>query len=115
MSNCIFCKIINGEIPSKQVYADEDVVVFHDISPKAPVHVLVVPKKHVESLREVEEADTIILSKLLLTVKQVGETLGISEKGYKVVVNNGPDSGQLVYHLHFHLLGGWKGKAGWEV
>lgn len=115
MKDCIFCKIIYGDVPSKQVYVDEDVVVFHDISPKAPVHVLVVPKKHIESLREVEKADVTMLGKLFLIVKNVAETLGISQRGYKVVVNNGPDSGQLVYHLHLHVLGGWIGKAGWEV
>ena len=115
MNNCIFCKIIKGEIPSKKVYEDKDVIVFHDIAPKAPVHLLVVSNKHVESLREVSKNDSELLGKLLLTIKEVAIKAGISQRGYKVVINNGSDSGQLVDHLHFHVLGGWSTKAGWEV
>lgn len=115
MNDCIFCKIIKGEIPSKKVYEDEDVIAFHDISPKAPVHMLVVPKTHIESLRAVRKEQQQLLGKLLTTIKDVAQKAGIADRGYKVVSNNGPDSGQLVYHLHFHVLGGWKGKAGWEV
>ena len=104
MTDCIFCNIIKGEIPSKKVYEDKDVYVFHDIAPKAPVHILVVSKN-----------DSELLGKLLLTVKDVAVKAGISDRGYKVVINNGPDSGQLVDHLHFHVLGGWSNKVNWEV
>lgn len=115
MSNCVFCKIIKGELPTIWVYKDEEIVAFNDINPKAPVHVLVMPVKHLESLKDTKVADKELLGKLMLTVNHLAEKLGIAEDGYKVVINNGPASGQLVFHLHIHLLGGWKGKAGWEV
>ena len=115
MTDCIFCNIIKGEIPSKKVYEDKDVYVFHDIAPKAPVHILVVSKKHMESLRTVSKNDSEILGKLLLVIKDIAVKAGISQRGYKVVINNGPDSGQLVDHLHFHVLGGWSNKVNWEV
>lgn len=115
MSACIFCKIIKGEVPAKFVYKDKDLVAFHDINPKAPVHVLLVPVKHVESLRKVGGKDAELLSKLLLGVNRIAEGLGISTDGYKVVVNNGPSSGQLVMHLHLHLLGGWEKQVNWQV
>lgn len=115
MNGCIFCKIIKGEIPGKFIYRDDEIVAFHDINPKAPVHVLVVPKKHLESLRAVEEEDKQLLGKLMHSVKIIAEKLGIAQKGYKVVINNGEDSGQLVFHLHMHVLGGWRGPKSWEV
>jgi histidine triad (HIT) family protein len=115
MSDCIFCKIISGEIPKKFVYKDNDLVAFYDINPKAPVHVLIVPNKHIESLREIKEEDKDLMIKFMLTVRQIAEKLGIAKEGYKVVINNGRASGQLVFHLHLHLLGGWKGKADWSV
>lgn len=115
MKDCIFCKIIKGEIPAKFVYKDQDLVVFHDINPKAPVHVLLVPSKHIESLRKVGEKDSRMLSQLMLTVTKTAQKLGIAEEGYKVVINNGPSSGQLVFHLHLHLLGGWRKQANWNV
>lgn len=115
MSDCIFCKIIQGEIPGKFVKKDDDVVVIHDIRPQAPVHMLVIPVQHIESLRDIEVKDSDLLAKLLLTVKEVSEKAGIDEKGYKVVANNGAGSGQLVFHLHFHILGGWKKSPEWKV
>lgn len=115
MKDCIFCKIIKGEIPAKFVYKDQDLVVFYDINPKAPVHVLLAPVKHIESLRKVEEKDSMLLAKLLLSVRKTAQELGIDREGYKLVINNGPASGQLVFHLHLHLLGGWKKQANWEV
>jgi len=115
MTDCIFCKIIKGEIPKKFVYKDNDLVAFYDINPKAPVHVLIVPRKHIESLREIKEEDKDLMGKLMLVVKQIAEKLGIAKEGYKVVINNGRVSGQLVFHLHLHLLGGWKDKADWNV
>ena len=108
MNDCLFCKIKTGEIPSSKVYEDEDVFVFNDIHPKAPVHVLVVPKKHIDSLKSVTDTDTRLLGKLMMTIQKVGKKLGIDRNGYKVIANNGEDAGQLVFHLHFHLLGGWR-------
>ncbi len=115
MSDCLFCKIIKGEIPGKFVYRDEKLVAFHDISPKAPVHVLVVPVKHIESIREVNSEDKELLGDLILGIKNIAQKLGVDKDGYKVVANNGEGSGQLVFHLHFHVLGGWGKSPGWEV
>lgn len=115
MSECIFCKVIKGELPSKKVYEDKNLVSFYDISPKAPVHVLVVPVKHVESIREINDEDKNLMGELILAVKKIAQKLGIDKSGYKVVVNNGEGSGQLVFHLHLHLLGGWGKSPGWNV
>lgn len=114
MSDCIFCKIIRKELPSKEVYRDGDIVVFHDISPKAPVHVLVAPVKHMASLQDAETNDEAILGKMMRVTRIVAEQLGIAE-GFKVIINNGPSSGQVVFHLHAHVLGGWKTKKTWDV
>lgn len=111
MSDCIFCKIIKEELSSTKVFEDENIVAFKDINPMAPVHVLIVPKIHFSSLTEAEDDYQILLGKLLLTARDLAKKLGISKNGYKVVINNGPDSGQIVYHLHLHLLGGWKDKV----
>lgn len=108
MSDCVFCKIINKEIPSNMVYEDEKVVAFNDINPMAPVHVLVVPKQHIEKVADIDEKNAEILSHIYLVINRIAENLGIKENGFRVVVNNGPDGGQVVYHLHFHLLGGKK-------
>lgn len=115
MKDCIFCKIINKEIPSKEVFRDEKIVAFYDISPKAPVHVLVVPVEHFSSLIEAREKHQPILGQLLLRLKKIAEKLNLHQKGYKVVINNGVWSGQLVFHLHLHLLGGWLEKSHWQV
>jgi len=115
MSDCIFCKIIREELPSKKVYEDKNIVAFHDISPKAPVHVLVVPVKHVESIREIDDEDKNLMGELMLAIKKIAQKLRIDRTGYKVVVNNGQGSGQIVFHLHFHLLGGWRERPKWQV
>ena len=106
MTDCIFCKISRGEISSDTVYEDDQVKVFKDVHPKAPVHLLVVPKAHIESIRhlEADHADTI--SKLIYTAKHVAEGAGL--KGYKLVFNVGREGGQVINHLHLHLLGGWE-------
>lgn len=106
MSDCIFCKIINKEIPATIVYEDENILAFNDINPVAPVHVLVIPKQHIESLSELNKENVGALSNIYLGINQVAEKLGIKEKGFRVIVNNGKDGGQVVYHLHFHLIGG---------
>ena len=104
--NCIFCKIIKGEIPSSKVYEDEEVLAFNDIKPAAPIHVLVIPKKHIASLADMEEVDQKIISKISKVINEIAEKQGFKEKGYRVIVNCGKDGGQEVGHLHFHLLAG---------
>jgi len=105
--DCIFCKIIAGEIPCDKVYEDDKVFCFNDIAPKAPIHVLAVPKKHVANLLEAVD-DKAILNDINFAIKQVAEKMNIAENGFKTVINTGVDGGQSVNHLHFHILGGKK-------
>lgn len=104
--DCIFCKIANKEIPSSIVYEDDDVIAFKDLNPEAPVHVLVIPKKHISSLNAANPDDQQLLGKLMLTIPKIAAEQGIAEGGYRVVNNCGEQGGQTVMHLHFHLLGG---------
>lgn len=104
--DCIFCKIINKEIPSDIVYEDEDVLAFNDINPEAPVHVLVIPKKHIASFNGLTEADGALLTKIMLVIQKIAKEKNIADSGYRVVNNCGEQGGQTVGHLHFHLLGG---------
>ena len=105
--NCIFCKIAHKEIPTNFVYEDETVVAFKDLEPQAPVHVLVIPKKHIESLLAVTQEDQQLIAHITCEVSpQLARELGIAEKGFRVVANTGDEGGQSVKHLHFHLLGG---------
>lgn len=104
MPDCIFCKIASGEIPSNVVYEDADCMVFHDLSPAAPTHVLVVPKRHYADLTEVEDSG--LLGHLLTVAAQTAEKLGLKEDGFRIVINTGENGGQTVAHLHIHLLGG---------
>lgn len=115
MSVCIFCKIIKGEIPSDPVFRDDKLWVLNDINPKAPVHLLVVPKKHIRSLQDITELDSDLMAHMLLKINEITRKLGIGNEGYKVIVNNGESSGQVVLHLHMHVLGGWKKKEDWVV
>ena len=108
MENCLFCKIIAGDIPSNKVYEDEDVFAFHDINPNAPVHVLVIPKAHIPSMAAVNEENIGTVSKVLLAIPKIAASLGLAEGGYRVITNCGEDAGQTVHHLHFHILGGKK-------
>lgn len=103
--NCIFCKIIAGEIPSDKVYEDEDMLVFRDINPQANTHVLVVPKSHFATLAEMDAAQAELLKKCFVKIPSIAETLGL-KNGYRVIVNQGKDAGQTVFHLHIHILGG---------
>ena len=105
MSDCLFCKIIAGEIPSAKVYEDENVFAFRDINPQAPTHVLVVPKEHVSSVAELDEKNIHLAAHCLLAVDKIARQEGL-ETGYRVISNCGPDAGQTVPHLHFHILGG---------
>jgi histidine triad (HIT) family protein len=108
MEDCIFCKIINGEIPSEKVYEDEEILAFKDINPAAPVHILVIPKKHIKSLLEVNEEDSKIIAKIYEVINKIVKDMKMEQDGFRVIVNCGKDAGQEVMHLHFHLLGGKK-------
>jgi histidine triad (HIT) family protein len=105
MSDCLFCGILTGEIPAKKVYEDEYTFAFEDISPKAPTHVLVIPKKHLPGLKEAQAADAELVGRCHLTAAKIARERGI-EDGYRTVLNVGPKSGQSVFHMHVHLLGG---------
>ena len=104
--DCIFCRIISGDIPSDILYQDEQVVAFRDINPKAPVHLLLVPREHIETVAELSEDEASIMGHLVTVANRLAREAGISEKGYRLVVNSGPEGGQEVPHLHLHLLGG---------
>ena len=106
MEDCIFCKIINKEIPSKIVFENDLVIAFEDLNPVAPVHILIVPKKHIKSAMEVTEEDSKYLSEVFLVARQIAEEKGISESGFRIVNNCGDAAGQTVKHIHFHLIGG---------
>lgn len=106
--DCIFCKIINKEIPAEIVYEDEEILGFKDISPAAPVHILVIPKKHISALTELTQDDEKVIGKIYTVINKIAKEQGILEKGYRVIVNCGEDGCQEVKHIHFHLLGGKK-------
>lgn len=103
--NCIFCKIAAGEIPSKKLYEDADAIAFHDIRPHAPVHFLIVPKRHIESLLDAQPGDEALLGKLMALAPKLAREQGLGS-GFKLAVNTGKDGGQEVFHLHLHVLGG---------
>jgi histidine triad (HIT) family protein len=105
MTDCLFCKIVADEVPSERVFDDDDVIAFRDINPKAPTHVLVIPRRHIPDAHALTDADGDILGKLFAAARQVADDAGLG-KGYRVVTNIGPESGQTVFHLHFHVLGG---------
>ncbi len=104
MKDCIFCKIAKGEIPSDKVYEDDKILVFHDIEPEAPVHVLIIPKKHISTLNEVEESNSGVFSNIFKKIPEIANILGVDESGYRIVSNCGKDALQTVDHIHFHLL-----------
>lgn len=111
---CIFCKIVRGEIPAKKEYEDEDVVVFHDVEPKAPIHVLVIPKKHIPRLSEVSQEDVGVLGKCQLVAADVAQKLGVGD-AFRVLNASGEGAGQSVFHIHYHVLGGWEQVPRMEV
>lgn len=108
MEDCIFCKIVKKEIDSTIVYEDEEILAFKDIHPVTPIHILVIPKKHISSAMEVSKEDQIVIGKMFLVIQKLAKQLGIEEKGFRVINNCGEDGGQEVKHFHFHLLGGTK-------
>jgi histidine triad (HIT) family protein len=106
MKDCIFCKIAGKEVQSKIVFEDEHVVAFKDINPQAPVHILVIPRKHIPRISDITEDDSIILFKMLDTANKIAKEQGISERGYRLVLNCNEEAGQSVFHVHMHILGG---------
>lgn len=104
--DCIFCKIVAGEIPSNKVYEDDKILAFRDLSPEAPQHVLVIPKKHIASLAEAKEEDLELLGYIQIKISEIAEILGVKESGFRVVANTGDEGGQTVHHIHYHVLGG---------
>jgi len=108
MTDCIFCKIIAGEIPSTKVYEDDAVTAFRDINPVAPTHILIIPNKHIPAVNDLTPEDEATVGQLFTIAKQIAVAEGVAESGYRLTINNGPDGGQVVFHLHLHLLGGRK-------
>ena len=108
MTECVFCKIVSGEVPSEGVYKDELVTAFRDINPAAPTHILIVPNKHIAAVSELSEEDEQLMGHLFTVAQKLAVKEGISQSGYRLIINNGPDANQVVFHLHLHLLGGQK-------
>lgn len=106
MSDCLFCKFVRKETPTRVVSEDELCLAFEDINPKAPVHVLIVPKKHIESFNTMTQEDESLVGHLAWVGRQIARKKGVDQSGYRVVVNTGPDAGQSIFHVHLHLLGG---------
>lgn len=106
MTDCLFCKIAAGEIPSNKVYEDEDILAFRDIAPKAKTHILIIPKRHIACLGEATPKDAALLAKIQILATLIAKQEGIDKTGFRLLTNSGPDSGQEVAHLHYHLLGG---------
>lgn len=104
--NCIFCKIADKSLPTHLLYEDADVVAFRDIHPQAPEHIIIIPKKHLESLHHCKDEEEALLGKLLITAKKIAQELGHHEKGYRLVMNTGEHGGQTVFHIHLHLIAG---------
>jgi histidine triad (HIT) family protein len=106
--DCLFCRIASGEVASDRVHEDDEVVAFRDIAPRAPVHILMIPRRHVPSARELTEADGALIGRIFDVAAQLARREGVADGGFRIVTNAGPDAGQSVDHLHFHLLGGRK-------
>jgi len=106
MTDCLFCKMVEGEIEPDTVYEDEYILAFRDINPQAPTHVLIIPKQHIATLNDLEEQHTELLGKMYLAAKKIARQEGLAEDGYRAVINCGKNGGQMVFHIHLHLLGG---------
>ncbi len=104
--DCLFCRIIAGEIPSERVYEDDELYAFRDINPVAPTHILVIPRKHIAGLAQSGDGDQAVLGRMLLCARQLAAEEGLAEDGYRCVINNGEGAGQSVFHLHLHVIGG---------
>ena len=106
MENCIFCKIIRGEIPSAKVYEDDEILAFNDVNPVTPIHILVIPKKHINSLADMKSEDEKLVGRIYGVINKIAEDKGFKYEGFRVIVNCGKNGGQEVMHLHFHILAG---------
>ncbi|CUB02481.1 histidine triad nucleotide-binding protein [Marinomonas fungiae] len=104
--DCLFCKLVNGDIPAKILYQDDDVIAFEDIAPQAPTHFLVIPKRHISTLNDLSADDAALVGKLPITAAKIAQQLGIADDGFRVVMNCNEMGGQTVYHIHMHVLGG---------
>ena len=111
MEDCIFCKVVKGEIPSQKVYEDEKILAFNDVNPQAPIHILIIPKRHIDKLSSLEDKDKELIGYMFLIAKRIAKDKGINKTGYRIVGNCEKNAGQLVFHIHLHLLGGRK--FGW--
>ncbi|MGD9017391.1 MAG: histidine triad nucleotide-binding protein [Desulfobacterales bacterium] len=107
-SDCTFCRIVQGDLPADVLYRSDRLVVFKDINPHAPVHLLIVPKKHIRSINDLAEGDRTIIDDLIFTARQMAQEVGVNTSGYKLLFNVERGGGQVIFHLHLHLLGGWK-------
>jgi histidine triad (HIT) family protein len=115
VTDCVFCRIVARQNPADIEYEDEHVVAFRDIYPKAPVHVLIVPRRHIASLTAVEDGDAELLGRCVLAARRIAERTGFAERGFRLSVNTGPEGGQVVYHVHFHFTAGRRGSGGGGV
>ena len=106
MTDCLFCKIVAGDIEAKIAYQDDQVIAFHDINPKAPTHLLIIPRKHIATINDIADEDTALAGQMIQVAKQLAKELKIAEKGYRILMNCNAEGGQEVYHIHLHLLGG---------
>jgi histidine triad (HIT) family protein len=104
--SCLFCKIAAGEIPAKLIYEEKHIIAFHDIAPQAPHHILIIPRKHIATINDIQFEDNELIGDMMLVAKKLSSDLKIAEDGYRVIMNCNPHGGQAVYHIHFHLLGG---------
>jgi histidine triad (HIT) family protein len=107
-NDCLFCKIINKEIPSDFIYENDRVVVFRDINPQAPVHLLIVPKKHIRSINDITGEDVGVVSEMIIIARDMAKKESVAESGYKLFFNVEKGGGQIIFHIHLHLIGGWK-------
>ena len=103
---CVFCKIVKGELPAKVVYEDELVMAFHDINPQAPIHILIIPKEHIPTVNDIEGKHERLIGHIFVVAKKIAKELGVSEKGYRILINCNKDAGQEIYHIHFHFFAG---------
>ena len=103
---CVFCKIVNKELPAKVVYEDDIVMAFHDINPQAPVHILIVPKEHIPTVNDLEEKHKELTGHIFLVARKIAQDMGFAEKGYRILINCNRDGGQEIYHIHYHLFAG---------
>ncbi|QSX06845.1 histidine triad nucleotide-binding protein [Sedimentibacter sp. zth1] len=106
--NCVFCEIVNGKIPSQKVFENDKILAFKDISPMAPVHVVIIPKEHIESVNQINDANSSIITEIFNKIPKIAQIMGVEESGYRIITNYGDDGCQSVKHMHFHLLGGKK-------